>query len=79
MTDDRYSQVEMGGLHSPGLPPPDGSCLPLRSSLHGDKDVSLLPCDWPWRTTFLNKADGFLMMDDPLVDLTPPGVQGVPF
>jgi DNA repair protein SbcC/Rad50 len=67
----RYSQIEMAGCLPEGFLRGDGKPLPYELLSQGTKDILSLALRLVMAEYFLKNADGFLMMDDPLVDLDP--------
>ena len=71
LTAHRYSQIEMTGCIPQGFRRGDGRHLPYDLLSQGTKNILSLALRLVMAEYFLKNADGFLMMDDPLVDLDP--------
>ncbi|MDP2207782.1 MAG: SMC family ATPase [Bacteroidota bacterium] len=71
MTGDRYSDIEMDGSLPKGFVRKDGKILPVEFLSGGTMDVLGLAIRLAIAKYFLGSSDGFLVMDDPLVDLDP--------
>lgn len=71
MTDNRYTKVELDEGVPQGFLRSDGELLPYELLSAGTKDVLALALRLAMSNHFLKDADGFLIMDDPLVDLDP--------
>lgn len=68
---DRYHDVAMASSLPEGFVRPDGTTLPYHLLSAGTKDVLALALRLAMASYFLGDTDGFLMMDDPLVDMDP--------
>jgi exonuclease SbcC len=71
MTDNRYIRVEMEESLPKGFVRRDGKNMPADLLSIGTKDVLGLSLRLSIAKYFLESTDGFMMMDDPLVDLDP--------
>lgn len=71
MTNNRYSKVELDEGLPQGFLRSDGGLLPYELLSAGTKDVLALALRLAMSNHFLKDSDGFLIMDDPLVDLDP--------
>jgi exonuclease SbcC len=71
LTDSRYSAVTMDGRVPSDLVDGHGKKIPLDYLSEGTKDVLGLAIRLAMAKHFLVASDGFIMMDDPLVDLDP--------
>jgi len=71
MTGDRYSDIEMDGSLPKGFVRKDGKILPVEFLSGGTMDVLGLAIRLAIAKYFLGDSDGFIVMDDPLVDLDP--------
>ncbi len=71
MTADRYRKVPMDGSLPSGLEAESGTRLSWDMLSAGTKDVLALALRLAMAAHFLGEAPGFLMMDDPLVDMDP--------
>jgi exonuclease SbcC len=71
MTDNRYTKVEMEGSFPSALERADGGKLGWSRLSAGTKDTLALALRLAMAAHFIGKDGGFLMMDDPLVDMDP--------
>ena len=71
LTGQRYTRIEMSGCLPQGFLRGDGMHLPYDLLSQGTKNILSLALRLVMAEHFLKDADGFLMMDDPLVDLDP--------
>ncbi len=71
MTDNRYKKVEMEGSFPSALERADGGKLGWNMLSAGTKDTLALALRLAMAAHFIGKEGGFLMMDDPLVDMDP--------
>ncbi|MGA2480622.1 MAG: AAA family ATPase [Spirochaetia bacterium] len=71
MTGGRHVGVRMEGALPSGLAGPDGGAMSWELLSAGTKDSLALALRLAMASWFLGDADGFLMMDDPLVDMDP--------
>jgi exonuclease SbcC len=71
LTARRYTRIEMAGCLPEGFLRGDGMHLPYDLLSQGTKNILSLALRLVMAEHFLKDADGFLMMDDPLVDLDP--------
>lgn len=71
MTANRYTRIEMEINVPSGFRREDGKILPADYLSVGTKDVLGLSLRLSMAKFFLKETDGFLIMDDPLVDLDP--------
>jgi exonuclease SbcC len=71
LTGQRYTRIEMAGCLPQGFLRGDGVHLPYDLLSQGTKNILSLALRLVMAEHFLKDADGFLMMDDPLVDLDP--------
>jgi exonuclease SbcC len=71
LTARRYTQIEMTGCLPQGFLRGDGNRLPYELLSQGTMNILSLALRLVMAEYFLNRAEGFLMMDDPLVDLDP--------
>lgn len=71
MTDRRYKAIEMNGSLPAAFKQPHGQSIPVSYLSAGTKDVLGLAIRLAMAKHFLGSADGFIAMDDPLVDLDP--------
>lgn len=71
ITGNHYSRVQMEDVLPQGLLRDDGQILPYRLLSTGTKDVFAISLRLAMAEFFLAGKEGFLMMDDPLVDLDP--------
>ena len=71
MTEDRYTAIDMEESLPRGFVRQDGHVLPYNLLSTGTKDVLGLSLRLAMAEHFLQDADGFLALDDPLVELDP--------
>ena len=71
MTDNRYKKVDMEGSFPSALERADGGKLDWNRLSAGTKDTLALALRLAMAAHFIGKEGGFLMMDDPLVDMDP--------
>ncbi|MBE0427384.1 MAG: AAA family ATPase [Nitrospirae bacterium] len=71
MTENRYAEIRMEGGLPWGFVRGDGKVLSCELLSFGTKDVLALALRLSMTNYFLKEANGFLVMDDPLVDLDP--------
>lgn len=71
ITDDRYAEVAMEDGLPQGFQRKDGQVVLYDLMSHGTKDVLGLALRLSMANHFLKETDGFLAMDDPMVDLDP--------
>jgi len=71
MTDKRYSQVNLDEGLPQGFIRGDGNLVKYDLLSAGTKDVLAIALRFSMAKHFLEDTDGFLIMDDPLVDLDP--------
>lgn len=71
MTDNRYDKVAMDGAIPVGFFNKEGNVLECDLLSVGTKDVLSLAIRLAMANYFLKDTDGFLVLDDPLVDLDP--------
>jgi DNA repair protein SbcC/Rad50 len=71
MTAGRHVEVRMDGALPSGLAAADGARLSWELLSAGTKDTLALALRLAMASFFLGDADGFVMMDDPLVDMDP--------
>ncbi|MDO8724602.1 MAG: AAA family ATPase [Candidatus Methanoperedens sp.] len=71
LTNGRYAQVELEEGLPQGFIRDDGELLTYELLSAGTKDVLAMALRLSMAGHFLKNADGFLIMDDPLVDLDP--------
>ncbi len=71
MTAERYARVEMDGAVPRALAPPGGARLGRELLSVGTRDTLALALRLVMARHLLALADGFLVMDDPLVDMDP--------
>ena len=71
LTNDKYSRIKMDESLPNGYIREDGNVLTYDLLSTGTKDVLALALRLSMAKYFLKDADGFLIMDDPLVDLDP--------
>ncbi len=71
ITENRYSNVEMEEGFPLGFVRDDGAVVLYELLSHGTKDILGLALRLSMANYFLNDADGFIAMDDPLVNLDP--------
>ncbi|OGP63062.1 MAG: hypothetical protein A2170_11795 [Deltaproteobacteria bacterium RBG_13_53_10] len=71
LTGRRYTRIEMAGCLPQGFLRGDGRHLPYDLLSQGTKNIFSIALRLVMAEYFLKDADGFLMMDDPLVDLDP--------
>lgn len=71
ITDKRYEEISMEGWLPKGVLRDDKKILPIDFLSIGTRDMLLLSLRLSMSNYFLKEADGFLMMDDPLVNLDP--------
>jgi DNA repair protein SbcC/Rad50 len=71
ITGGRHVGVRMEGALPTGLAGPDGASISWELLSAGTKDALALALRLAMASYFLHDADGFLMMDDPLVDMDP--------
>jgi len=71
LTADRYRSISLEGSLPRGVIRGDGKTLVYSLLSAGTKDVFGLALRLAMADYFLNEQDGFLVMDDPLVDLDP--------
>lgn len=71
MTDNRYEKVAMEGALPVGFFNQDGNVMECDLLSVGTKDVLSLAIRLAMANYFLKDTDGFLVLDDPLVDLDP--------
>lgn len=71
MTGNRYSDIAMDDSLPKGFVRKDGKILPVEFLSGGTMDVLGLAIRLAMAKYFLGESDGFIVMDDPLVDLDP--------
>jgi len=71
ITGNRYERVELDQNLPEGFIRPDGKLLPYRLLSAGTKDTLALALRLTMANYFLKDSDGFIAMDDPLVNLDP--------
>lgn len=71
LTDNRYARVEMDKTLPQGFVRQDGKTLSYDLLSAGTKDLFSLSLRLAMANHFLKEANGFIIMDDPLVDLDP--------
>ncbi len=71
MTDGKYSDVSMEESLPRGFVREDGILIPTDLLSTGTKDVLALALRLSMARHFLSDSDGFLVLDDPLIDLDP--------
>ncbi|UCF97920.1 MAG: AAA family ATPase [Spirochaetaceae bacterium] len=71
LSDDRYRNVPAGTSLPAGLIRGDGQTVPYQLLSAGTKDLFSLALRLAMAEFFLNSTEGFLILDDPLVDLDP--------
>ena len=71
ITGGRHVGVQMEGTLPSGLAGPDGGSISWELLSAGTKDALALALRLAMASYFLRDSDGFLMMDDPLVDMDP--------
>lgn len=71
ITDKRYEEISMDGWLPKGILRDDRKFLPIDFLSIGTRDMLLLSLRLSMANYFLDGEDGFLLMDDPLVNLDP--------
>ncbi len=71
MTGGRHARVTLDGAMPAALAGPDGAALPWNMLSAGTQDALALALRLAMASFFIEGSDGFLMMDDPLVDMDP--------
>lgn len=71
MTNDRYSEVEMDRGLPQGFVRHDGETLSYNLLSHGTRDMLCLALRLAMARHFLHGKEGFMVLDDPLVNLDP--------
>jgi exonuclease SbcC len=71
LSDDRYRDVPTGAAIPGGVFRADGQALPYQLLSAGTKDLFALALRLAMADFFLRESEGFLLLDDPLVDLDP--------
>ncbi len=71
MTAGRHARVTLEGAMPAALAGLDGSALPWNMLSAGTQDALALALRLAMASFFIEGSDGFLMMDDPLVDMDP--------
>jgi uncharacterized protein YhaN len=67
----RYREVELAGSLPRGLVPRDGVALDWERLSAGTRDLLALALRLVMASRFLGSSRGFVMMDDPLVEMDP--------
>jgi len=71
ITGNRYDKVALDGSLPEGFIRGDGKTIPYEFLSTGTKDALSLSLRLSMANYFLKEANGFIVMDDPLVDLDP--------
>jgi exonuclease SbcC len=71
LTGGRYREVHLQGALPDGVQRPDGRLLPRELLSAGTRDIFALALRLAMAEMFLSGREGFLLMDDPLVELDP--------
>ena len=71
MTDDRYSSIEMDESLPAGLHRADGEVIGYDRLSEGTQDVLSIALKLAMADKYLEDREGFIIMDDPIVDLDP--------
>lgn len=77
MVSDRFYTVDMDSDMPPAFKTQEASLLIYNLLSHGTKDTVALAWRFALCEKFLDKGTGFIILDDPMVDIDPERRQGV--